>query len=275
MIFVFPQDYFDKRAPEEYYRLEFDLAHDLGCDVVLVDFDKIRSGTDPFSTNVEYDDCIAVWRGWQMTSADYSKFYEHASAHGLILLNSPSEYVTCHELSNSYPLISQYSVDTVFITPIEASPLNIRTIMDDMGTTRLFVKDTVKGQRDLPCIINEGDSDDAIEAKITALIDDRGESFTGILAFRRFVELSGETRFFVLDGQIAAYSEHFSDSAAVSPSEAAKPIEILSGVSRFFTLDMALDLDGNALVVETGDGQVSECAEHSAADLVGMLAKIQ
>ena len=274
MVFIFPNDYFDKQLPEEYYRFEFNLARNLGSDIILVDFDKILVGNDPFSPSVEYNNCIAVWRGWQMTSDDYSKFYSYAASHGLNLINSPIEYAACHELSNSYPYMSQYSIDTVFATPANASPSNIRTIMDKMECEKLFVKDTVKGQRDSPCIVDAGDDDGEIEAKIHSLIDDRGDSFTGTLAFRRFTELSGETRFFVLDGQIVTYSEHFSDSADVSETEAVQAVATLSKCSRFFTVDMARTTDGKAVVVETGDGQVSECEEHAATNLIGMLSQV-
>ena len=274
MIFIFPHDYFDHKIPEDYYQFEFDIVRKLGNETVLIDFDKMLAGSDPFSPVVEYEREVAVWRGWQMTSDAYFKFYSYAEAHGLKLINSAVEYATCHELSSSYPYMKDYSIDTVFMSSDEATAINIRAAMDKMDCDRLFVKDTVKGQRDFPCVIEITDTDDEIASKIAALIADRGDVFTGTLAFRRFIELSGETRFFVLDERVVATGEHFSEAADISEAEAAEAISALSGCSRFFTLDMARTFDGKAVVVETGDGQVSECPEHAAVDLIGALVKL-
>lgn len=275
MIFIFPHDYFDKHNPEEFYQKEFELVENLNCEYVLIDFDKVLAKEDPFSTTCEYNRELAVWRGWQMPSDTYSKFYDFATDHGLKLINIPNQYRACHELSNSYGRISRYSMSTIFADFEKTTPSSVRNILELLDAEKVFVKDTVKGQRDYPCIIEATDDDKTIQSKLDKLVADRGDSFTGTFAFRRFVELKGETRFFILDGAIVGCGRHFSDFMAIKSSDAEKIATALGQKSRFFTVDMALAVKtGETIVVETGDGQVSECPKGCREQVIRALSRI-
>ena len=165
---------------------------------------------------------------------------------------------------------------TAFVTVDDVDENTIEQVFEELKCERLFVKDLVKGAYDRPCMLDRDHPDDWI-CEIERLKRDRGDALTEDLVFKAWVDgFHGETRFFVIDGKICCAQGHAGGDGEVDVSACQAVLDEsgISAVSRFFTIDMALDSDGNAFVVETGDGQVSECDSTCAVELIGALVKL-
>lgn len=275
MLFVFPCDYFDHKRPDEFYAGEYALAGDVGAERWLIDFDKILDGRDPFGV-FEGEGQAFAWRGWQMSVSDYGFFCDCAAKHGLVPLTDADAYAACHELKRAYNLCGEHMVPTAFIAVFDVDDAAIEQVFEDLDCERLFVKDLVKGAYDRPCLLDR-DRSGEWENEIERLKKDRGDALTDELVFKAWVDgFHGETRFFVVDGRVCCVQGHAGGSGDVDASacQAVLGGSDIAAVSRFFTIDMALDANGNAFVVETGDGQVSECDGSCAVELIGTLAKL-
>ena len=79
--------------------------------------------------------------------------------------------------------------------------------------------------------------------------------------------LTQEYRLFFLDGECVAVSEYWDSDYGVAECV---PVDRFSGLasriaSRFFTMDVALQDDGEWIVVELGDAQVAQLPERADA----------
>ena len=274
MLFLFPKDYFDAHRPEELYSNEFDAAREIGEDVCLVDYDALLAGEDPFPRGYDGDNLDAVWRGWQMTSDTYRRFWSVAMSHNVRLITSPDVYDINHHLNLAYPRIREHTAPSFFSSaPFDVS---IAEVFDVLGSP-VFVKDTVKGHHFSPCVITDADSPADAASKIDALIRDRGESYSGIIVFRQWREYIEETRFMVVGGNVVCSGRHNSDGNLSLDDVHAAGIypEILGAGSLFHTVDCAFDtIGGNIEVVEMGDGQVSEAPQNCSFVLIEALSRL-
>ena len=275
MLFVFPCDYFDHKQPDGFYAGEYELAGTIGAERLLIDFDRLLGGCDPFGS-FEGKGQTFVWRGWQMPASVYGSFCDCAAYHGLVPLTDAEAYAACHELERAYDLCGEHMSPTAFVTVDDVDENTIEQVFEELKCERLFVKDLVKGAYDRPCMLDRDHPDDWI-CEIERLKRDRGDALTEDLVFKAWVDgFHGETRFFVIDGKICCAQGHAGGDGEVDVSACQAVLDEsgISAVSRFFTIDMALDSDGNAFVVETGDGQVSECDSTCAVELIGALVKL-
>ena len=275
MLFVFPRDYFDHKFPEEMFFPEFDVANMMNEPICLIDYDALLEGKDPFPRGYDAGNVPAVWRGWQMTSNVYKLFHTVAIKHGVRLITSPDRYDVNHHLNLSYPRIREHTARSYF-----SSDPTAETIADVFATlgSPVFVKDSVKGHYFHPCILDAADASEASLDKVRDLIEDRGDSYSGVIVFREFREYEDETRFVIVDGRVVCSGAHNSSGRVLGVEEcvdAGIDLTSLGAGSSYYTVDVAIDAKtGKPEVVEMGDGQVSEVPEGGARELVHALAMI-
>ena len=152
------------------------------------------------------------------------------------------------------------------------------------GDAPVVVKDFVKSRKHEwaeACFIPSAADRGAVERVVGRFLELQGDDLAGGLVFREFVEfepvgihprsgmpLTEEYRAFWLDGVPVFWAPYWAegDYRASEP-----PIGQFAGVaaavrSRFFTMDLARRRDGDWMIVELGDGQVSGLPRESDAD---------
>ncbi|UOQ73373.1 ATP-grasp domain-containing protein [Hymenobacter cellulosilyticus] len=182
----------------------------------------------------------ALYRGWMLSAAEYEQLAQRTP-----LLVSPAEYLSSHQASGWYDAIREFTFDSSF-QPAAQLP-------DFSAGQRYFVKGLVKSFGP--------DSVVASTEQWQMLIQKHELSTTDVLFVRTFTELlpDSERRFFVVAG--VAYGAH----GAKLPAEL-QPVLALLAPRNFYSLDMVLTAAGSSVVVEVGDGQVSDIKEWTLAD---------
>ena len=143
------------------------------------------------------------------------------------------------------------------------------------GARPVMIKDFVKSRKHEwadACFIPSAADRDAVETVVGRFLEIQGDDLNEGLVFREFVEfrpvgvhprsgmpLTEEYRIFWLDARPIFWSAYWEagDYAGISP-----PLELFAETgaaveSRFFSMDVARQIDGAWLIVELGDGQVS------------------
>jgi hypothetical protein len=225
---------------------------------------------------------LALYRGWMLTPAQYTRLYAALSAKNLFLINSPEEYRFCHYLPENYPVIAASTPKTVSLPVGDGFQLeSIFPLLKDFGDRPLIVKDYVKSQKHYwteACFIPAASDLVAVQRVVSRFLELQGDALAEGLVFREFVELkplgihpkSGmpltrEFRCFFLDGTLIATGRYW-DEADYGQTDTDPPSDLFQDVvsqvqSRFFTMDIAQNQNGEWLIVELGDGQVSGLPE--------------
>jgi hypothetical protein len=152
------------------------------------------------------------------------------------------------------------------------------------GDAPVIVKDFVKSRKhewSEACFIPSAADRGAVGRVVGRLLELQGEELNEGLVFREYVEfepvgvhsksgmpLMEEYRVFWLDGEPIFWAPYWAEGEY---RVSRPPIERFVGVaaavrSRFFTIDLARRRDGDWMIVELGDGQVSGLPRASDAD---------
>lgn len=234
MHIIYPSLPYQPATIDPLWEPEHAWARTHGFDVALFDIeaDKLLprlTGTTP-----------ALYRGWMLSAAEYEQL-----AHRMPLLVSSAEYLSSHQASGWYEAIRDFTFASSF-QPADQVP-------DFSAGQRYFVKGLVKSFGP--------DSVIASSNQWQMLLQKHELSATDVLFVRDFTELlpECERRFFVVAG--VAYGA----LGAQLPAELL-PVLALLAQRKFYSLDVAQTSLGRRVVVEVGDGQVSDLKEWSLAD---------
>ncbi len=224
----------------------------------------------------------ALYRGWMLRPAQYAQLYEALQQKGLTLINDPAAYQHCHYLPDSYPVIRAHTPQSVWFPVDDTFKLEqVIPKLAPFGNRPLIVKDYVKSRKHEwieACYIPSAADWAGVERVVSCFLERQGEDLNEGLVFREFVELqplaihrrSGmpltrEVRSFWGDGRLLYRLPYWEEGAE---DETMPPIELFAEVaqqvqSRFFTMDLAQQLDGAWLIVELGDAQVAALPDHA------------
>jgi hypothetical protein len=182
----------------------------------------------------------ALYRGWMLSATEYSSLAQLTP-----LLVTPEHYLASHHATGWYNAIREFTFPSVFQTATQAPDF-------DVGQ-RYFVKGLVKSFG-VDSVVTSVEQWQELRTK-HELTDDE------VLFVRQFAELKpdSEQRFFVVAG--AAYGA----CGAKLPQELLPVISHLAAQS-FYSLDVARTIAGAFIVVEVGDGQVSDLKEWPLSD---------
>jgi len=130
---------------------------------------------------------------------------------------------------------------------------------------RFLVKDFVKSEKgtDFPAFFSTPVDSDTMEKHIANFIEMRGSLYTGDIVLKEYVDLkryndaTNEYRAFYLRGQLLSLCRNSNqpESCNTVPMDFVNKFNCLT--SNYYTVDFAELADGNWIVIETGDGQVS------------------
>lgn len=216
---------------------------------------------------------LTIYRGWMMRPEMYKAFYDALEKRGIILINTPEEYNRYHLLPEWYIDFKNETIESVWTTTEKIEDA-MDLIKGKSGS--YIVKDYVKSRKhewyDACFIKNISDKDNA-QKVIRNFITRQDESLVGGVVLRCFeklrqigfhetsgMPLAEEYRVFIYAGRILAVDDYWTDKHNVKLSE--DEYEWIESIadrvkSNFVTVDIARKEDGNLVIMEFGDGQVS------------------
>ncbi len=285
MRILFCDSGFNPKEIDYMYQEEYAAAKAANLSCSLISFEALKKGNldvalrfvRPASKKEQ-----AVYRGWMLTQEQYQTLYEALLQRNIQLINTPEEYAFCHYLPNSYETIKAVTPQSIF------KPLNGAFDMEDFredlkifGNRPIIVKDYVKSQKhywEEACFIPDA-SDLANVEKITKrFIELQDVDLNVGIVYRAFLNLqpltihstSGmpltkEFRIFVKNGKIIQSLMYWDEGnyATSLPNLSFLDNVIPTINSSFFCIDIAQQENGQWIVVELGDGQVSGLPENA------------
>jgi ATP-grasp domain, R2K clade family 3 len=182
----------------------------------------------------------ALYRGWMLSEAEYTALAQRAS------LQVPlADYVASHQATGWYEVIQNFTFPSQF-RPAHAAP-------SFSAGQRYFVKGLVKSFG-ADSVIDSAEQWQRLCCQHELLPEE-------LLFVRQFVPLAddSERRFFVVAG--TAYG-----AGKTTLPASLLPILQLLKPRLFYSLDVAITQAGVPMVVELGDGQVSDLKEWEVPD---------
>lgn len=216
---------------------------------------------------------LAVYRGWMMKPEMYRVFYNLLKEKNIILINSPEEYEHYHTLPGWYNESKDYTAKSVWETEGRLSnALEMAKGLEGSYIVKDFVKSRKHEWKDACFIPDIADRTDAARV-IGNFIARQDTTLTGGIVLRKFqklkqigfheksgMPLSEEYRVFIYKGRVLIVDDYWCKSSEVRLSEDEREwIEALASRvrSNFVTMDVARREDGQLIIMEFGDGQVS------------------
>ena len=216
---------------------------------------------------------LTIYRGWMMKPELYRDFYELLAEQGIVLIDSPEEYEHYHLLPNWY---KEFEKDTARSWWTTSNSIK-EAIESAKGLEGPFiVKDHVKSRKHEwhdACFIADAADQHTTEKVISNFIIRQSDDLVGGVVMRQFVplkpmgfhEISGmpiaeEYRVFDFAGKILAIDDYWTSTHQVHLTEEEYQwIEKLARTlkSNFVAMDLARKADGDLMIMEFGDGQVS------------------
>jgi ATP-grasp domain, R2K clade family 3 len=283
---IFCSDVFNPRQPDDAYLQEAQAVASVGGSYDVISYEALVNEGNPVKAvrmvSAAVDRLTAIYRGWMFTPEQYEQIYEALLTKNIELINDPAAYKHCHYLPESYHLIAKYSPRTLWLPNSPGLGLDmIAELLKPFGSSPVIVKDYVKSRKHEwldACYIPSASDKDAVARVVSKFIERQGDDLQGGLVFREFVELeplgihsksdmplTREYRIFVFDKEPlhwVPYWEEGDYGEEIPPLEQFR--EIAEQVkSRFFTMDIAKQVDGKWIIIELGDGQVAGLPERS------------
>lgn len=287
------------RKPDPDYEEEVGAITRLGAEFGLIDFEALVYETDARrcvravaqAERPETD----IFRGWMMTPPAYREFYDALGQRGVYLINTPDAYQHCHYLPESYAVIEAHTPKTVWVKMDIGQEIDIDCLMEllhPFDSRPVIVKDFVKSRKhewEEACFIPSSADRRVVERVVRRFLELQGDNLNEGLVFREFIEfeplthhsksgmpLTKEFRLFFLDGE-SVFATRYWDEGEYG--DAMPPVEQFEQIaknvnSRFFTMDVAKQREGDWMIVELGDAQVAGLPEHvEPDDFYGALSK--
>ena len=262
IIVLFPSDYFNVKQIDPDYADEYEAVCKIPeFNIILYNYDEyVAEGSyNLYPKDYYTGDCI--YRGWMLTPEQYRVLYNFLSKKSVALINTPEEYNACHLFPNALRYIGAYTPKSLIFpqgTQIDWGLVN-------KSFEKFMVKDYVKSVKDsgFPSFFETPVDTAEMNRRIAEFIDLRGKLFTGGIVLKDYVGLmrygvtTNEYRAFYLRGQLLSLFRNSNqpDSCRLVPNEFVEKFTDLP--SNYYTVDFAELADGNWVVVEVGDGQVS------------------
>ena len=240
-IFLYPCSPLDPWKVDEAYMEEYTALKNMGLSVHILNIDNISHCK---IIPAVPEDAKIVYRGWMLNAAAYELLEKRFKTQ---LLTSKQDYLNAHYLPNWYEDLKSLTIPSVITNEQEVCEQFYH-----FGG-KAFLKDFVKSLK-----TGKGSVVDSDEDIMRALRDMRHFKGTieGGLVIRKVVDLipCSETRYFVLHNTI-----HCPIDDACKYEIVKKVVEKLMHKNlKFYSVDVASTSAGEPIVVEIGDGQVSD-----------------
>ncbi|MES2041857.1 MAG: ATP-grasp domain-containing protein [Pseudomonadota bacterium] len=255
MQLLYPCNPFDKNQPDETYEEEFHAARAAGLTCFLFSAEDFEMGEfKPRPANQFQGQML--YRGWMLTPERYAVLEQAVTAKNARLLTSVSQYRQCHYLPEWYSACQDVTPNTIFLS----RDGDFETALANTGWQAYFVKDYVKSLTTSRGSIAKNAEE---VREIVGLIERYRGQIEGGICVREFEQLLPETeeRYFVWRGQVYARDDVVPDIVLDIARRFDTP---------FFSIDIVLNSQGVARLMELGDGQVSDRKKWDAGKFVEM-----
>lgn len=279
MKIIYCDSIIDPKVIDSDYEAEQKAAQNAGFETYLLSFEKlleenVRSALHFIPKKEEKE--MALYRGWMLQPKIYTLLYTSLLEKNIQLINSPKEYEHCHYLPNSYSKIKDYTPVSNWIKLNDTIDFEeIYKLTNQFGENPIIVKDYVKSEKyhwKEACFIPNSKDKDKVKSSVEKFIELRGKELNEGLVFRKFEELeflvqhsksdlplTKEFRIFFLNKKVVSIFNYWDEGeyGEIKP-ELEKFIQIAQNIeSIFFTMDIAQKTNGEWIIMELGDGQVS------------------
>lgn len=274
MTIIFPSEPFTgNKQVDSSFEAEKNAALLAGFNVYFFDHDEfVKDGSfNPvLKTHSEYEPTIL--RSWMLKSEQYEDLFNKFMERGYRLINTPEEYVNAHHFPKSYSKFKDYTSKAWWTDEIngleDLSDINWNSVRDYLGGD-VIIKDYVKSAKSDPelFILGRELDNNTFQDRVVRFIERRGKLFNKGLVFKQVEKLkkygdnTNEWRFFVFNG--IGFTFEYNGNGEVNktmPSfESIINAQRISQElkSNFVTIDLAEKEDGDWMILEVGDGQVS------------------
>ena len=268
--FIFCSHPLNKKSVDEDYREEYQAAV-LNHSCALFSYEDLEVGK--LSLYGEDIKGLTIYRGWMMSLNMYENFYNLLFERGIQLINTPKEYAKYHLLPGWY---KDFESSTPFSIWSESKNIEDALRLTDGLEGAFIIKDYVKSRKHEwydACFIKDIRDKENTERVINNFINRQDSNLEGGVVLRKFESLksignhkdsgmpiSEEYRIFVFKGEVLIADNYWNDSGEVNITEDEYTLieSIISKIeSSFITIDLARKTDGNLIIMEMGDGQVS------------------
>nr|WP_314100070.1 ATP-grasp domain-containing protein [uncultured Lachnoanaerobaculum sp.] len=268
--FIFCSHPLNKKSVDEDYMEEYQAAV-LNHSCALFSYEDLEVGK--LSLYGEDIKGLTIYRGWMMSLNMYENFYKLLFERGIQLINTPKEYAKYHLLPGWY---KDFESSTPFSAWSESRDIADALRLTDGLEGAFIIKDYVKSRKHEwydACFIKDIRDKENTERVINNFINRQGSNLEGGVVLRKFESLksignhkdssmpiSEEYRIFVFKGEVLIADNYWNDSGELNITEDEYTLieSIISKIeSSFITIDLARKTDGNLIIMEMGDGQVS------------------
>ncbi len=253
---IFPSDYFNKNKVEETFKNQADTLSLLNIEYACINIDDIKNIHPPKFLRKKK----AFYRGWMLAENAYDALYNQMLRSGVNMLISPSEYMQSHHLPNWYNKIADLTPETVVYNYDDC----IIDKVFSLGWGEYFIKDYIKSLSTEQSPIVK--SKDELQSLLLNMEKFRG-GVEGGVCIRRVEQIvtESERRYFVLNG-VPFSSKGYNAKIPDIVSECASRLD-----SKFYSIDTVKNKSGVDMVIEIGDGQVSDLKEWNPETFFEML----
>lgn len=247
MFILYPQDYFNKRNPDESFADETQET-------------KLLMNIGTFFSNNYLSNDKVLYRGWMLSSEEYDEIYEFCNKNKLELITSKKDYYMAHHMNNWYEKVKDITPETMFFS----SKLELISNINNLKWDAYFIKDSVKS-----LTTKRGSIAKNIEDVIDIISEiEEKKGIEGLLALRKVHNFITDTevRYFSIHGEL----QKPEGKNSLLAKEVANRFKDLP----FISIDIIEDQNKKEWLVEIGDGQVSDMKMWDPKDFAKMLAKI-
>jgi hypothetical protein len=275
MLAILPADPLAARRVDPAYASEAEAFALAGATVAAVDHDLLEAGGDPRRATrlVQQGNGAAIYRGWMLRASAYRALHGAMAARDLSMATGPREYEACHHYPDAHASLSRWMARSTWLPEADIDdPAAVARALAPFGNGPVVIKDWVKSQSaywDEACYVPDA-SDANSAARVTARFRElQGRFLCGGIVFREFRPLADEPewRAFALAGRPLGTWPR-SSTAGEPPPDGLLHATAAAVASPFASLDFAHCKDGRWLLLEAGDGQVSEFPSAAAMRLV-------
>lgn len=281
MRIIFCDSVYDRKIVDPDYLNEFNSAIKYGFNVSLISHEElVNNNIDSSISYVKSSSNLenAIYRGWMITPEQYEQLYNQLLTKNIRLINSPDDFKFCHYLPLNYPKIEEFTPKSFWTKDLSED--SILSLAKKFGDSPVIIKDYVKSEKHYwneACFIpNASDFEQTINV-VTKFFELRGNHLNEGIVIREFVELefltnhskSGmpltkELRIFFFKNEILKIGNYWDEG---NYNDTSFNIDSFKAIGKkissdFFTMDIAKKKNGNWIIIEIGDAQVSGLPEN-------------
>ena len=286
LVFYFLSDPINGRVVDSEYQEEY-LAASNFFEVALINQEQLFEEQKIVTNRLSKKNELAVYRGWMLSVEQYSLFVDYIERTQGHVLTSVNEYCTTH-------LVPGWAKDSPEQLKIrwteDLSSEGIQQLLQQFSGA-VTIKDFVKSRKFEWDAFYIADTSKLSEAAVVIqnFIHRQGSNLVGGLVMREFIELKEigkhpksntrlfeEYRIFYWRGQPLVVIDYWNNGVVNLTTADYQYIQTIGKEihSSFFTIDVARKIDGQLIIMEMGDGQVSGLQEFDAVEFYHRLSEL-